>query len=180
MGCTPCRQRRGKVLLGSAKDFATIGCTPCRQRRGKGIHLPHAGRKEEDAPRAGSAEAKTGSILCVYRRRDAPRAGSAEAKGHARSSSSVMGGMHPVQAAPRQSYDEGGKNFYATMHPVQAAPRQRVSPNTLQNLVRMHPVQAAPRQRIPAPGSIISCEDAPRAGSAEAKTTPEIRAKFSP
>ena len=122
--CTPCRQRRGKVK-GLTGRRGKGGCTPCRQRRGKelcrqldiGVCAMHpvqaAPRQRQrrrscstnrrDAPRAGSAEAKTTSQIvfhksprctpCRQRRgkdlrlalidvhgSDAPRAGSAEAK----------------------------------------------------------------------------------------------------
>ena len=79
-GCTPCRQRRGKdpYVYNMAAD---VGCTPCRQRRGKGRANAVRVVEPEDAPRAGSAEAK----FIVQR------------------DMRFTAAMHPVQAAPRQS-----------------------------------------------------------------------------
>ena len=76
-GCTPCRQRRGKELLVSWVGFV-MGCTPCRQRRGKDCarRLDHC--RQQDAPRAGSAEAKQRGKAGRHGLRDAPRAGSAK------------------------------------------------------------------------------------------------------
>ena len=102
--CTPCRQRRGKVFGLMLISFR-LGCTPCRQRRGKENFIDKRSNYTEDAPRAGSAEAKLFVANCPpdYERctpcrqrrgkvvqwqlylallTDAPRAGSAEAKHH--------------------------------------------------------------------------------------------------
>ena len=124
---------------------------------------------------------------------DAPRAGSAEAKFKVYEKKNEETEMHPVQAAPRQSLPwRRWRLPWALMHPVQAAPRQRFNPpppqqarqdapragsaeakrNTFtgrDGYGRMHPVQAAPRQR-PRTARRPGCgRDAPRAGSAEAK-----------
>ena len=79
------------------------GCTPCRQRRGKERCLEHVISISNDAPRAGSAEAKVHSVNCSSSVSDAPRAGSAEAKLLISVIPSSPLPMHPVQAAPRQS-----------------------------------------------------------------------------
>ena len=101
--CTPCRQRRGKVV-DALKKAGWLGCTPCRQRRGKAFDIYHMVTLFADAPRAGSAEAKTPLPHHAARAMQ----------------------MHPVQAAPRQSDGCGSTNGSRRMHPVQAAPRQRI------------------------------------------------------
>ena len=103
--------------------------------------------------------------------------------------------MHPVQAAPRQRKStrrrpkkqtrctpcrqrRGKVQHFVSradaqhrMHPVQAAPRQRAAmARRLQPARKMHPVQAAPRQRAGSNTISRFVRDAPRAGSAEAKT----------
>ena len=79
-----------------------------------------------DAPRAGSAEAKLSAARCRTARPDAPRAGSAEAKVFSARRAYGERGMHPVQAAPRQSPAARCRlALRHAMHPVQAAPRQR-------------------------------------------------------
>ena len=129
---------------------------------------------------------------------DAPRAGSAEAKSRSSVIAPTAVAMHPVQAAPRQSYrvpvieplgvdapragsaeaktrtdspceklsadapragSAEAKCFYRYLHHTQAW---------------MHPVQAAPRQSSCPAGIRPSRGDAPRAGSAEAKCSPII------
>ena len=79
--------------------------------------------------------------------------------------------MHPVQAAPRQSFKvQRGQSSRERMHPVQAAPRQRLcGPCWGNRPSSMHPVQAAPRQRLSRIKPSSQHGDAPRAGSAEAK-----------
>ena len=145
-------------------------CTPCRQRRGKGRSVRTNRGVRYDAPRAGSAEAKSHKkspftaqkrcTPCRQRRgkasrsdflrrvQDAPRAGSAEAKFFVKGGGLHAARMHPVQAAPRQSYERGRLLRPPAMHPVQAAPRQRSRVMVLlPPPFGMHPVQAAPRQR---------------------------------
>ena len=56
------------------------GCTPCRQRRGKVGTQETLYFTSADAPRAGSAEAKPFAFWLPLFLADAPRAGSAEAK----------------------------------------------------------------------------------------------------
>ena len=56
---------------------------------------------------------------------DAPRAGSAEAKSFEAKDANECIAMHPVQAAPRQRLRIDDARFGVVMHPVQAAPRQR-------------------------------------------------------
>ena len=107
-----------------------------------------------DAPRAGSAEAKTVDLARLLFLLDAPRAGSAEAKF---CSSSVMPKsrlMHPVQAAPRQR-SEGPEP--ATAQPD--APR----------------AGSAEAKRWYSHDDDAGRSDAPRAGSAEAKCILSVR-----
>ena len=80
-------------------------CTPCRQRRGKVQSLREEDRRNRDAPRAGSAEAKIKDCT----------------------NWSTPSRMHPVQAAPRQSVCTEALLSSSWMHPVQAAPRQSAS-----------------------------------------------------
>ena len=122
--CTLCRQRRGKART-TAKIPTILRCTPCRQRRGKGKLLRPRLQVLVDAPRAGSAEAK---------------------------STADMGRMRLFRCTPcRQRRGKGiyriGHGLRIVMHPVQAAPRQRRLLLIWLPPVRMHPVQAAPRQR---------------------------------
>ena len=67
------RQSTGKTKWRA--DHA--GCTPCRQRRGKAARERAWPWAWQDAPRAGSAEAKVG---CEHALTPAGKAGSAEAK----------------------------------------------------------------------------------------------------
>ena len=123
-----------------------------------------------DAPRAGSAEAKMADKWKPSVIVDAPRAGSAEAKVGTIALPKAEAVMHPVQAAPRQSFsgyhictetNDAPRAGSAEakcwlpirartrlwMHPVQAAPRQRWSDESSYDwCFEMHPVQAAPRQ----------------------------------
>ena len=80
--CTPCRQRRGKAVQSRQVSAYRPGCTPCRQRRGKDVEQTEIKRVVNDAPRAGSAEAKF-FVHAIFR---------------------AYAPMHPVQAAPRQRY----------------------------------------------------------------------------
>ena len=122
-------------------------CTPCRQRRGKALCLDELQVIKDDAPRAGSAEAKPPPI--------------------ARPTSS--GRMHPVQAAPRQSSLSPSVSMASAMHPVQAAPRQSQSTCRMCIAKRDAPrAGSAEAKRYSRPVSYPSW-DAPRAGSAEAK-----------
>ena len=123
--CTPCRQRRGKVKFAEEKA-SQQRCTPCRQRRGKDFINAPFKKCGEDAPRAGSAEAKLRGLPSdAVHGQDAPRAGSAEAK--------YCFGCHQggdVRCTPcRQRRGKAGADHQAKpagrMHPVQAAPRQR-------------------------------------------------------
>ena len=138
-----------RMLQNGVPQFAGFcRCTPRRQRRGKVCgRIPPMGHRE-DAPRAGSAEAKKNMDKRVvewfrmhpaqaaprqsaYRRRDwhlwsgctprRQRRGKDPIPHNARRKPQ----MHPAQAAPRQSSENvrPGNSVYA-MHPAQAAPRQ--------------------------------------------------------
>ena len=145
-GCTPCRQRRGKVH--ALRVYARHGvmhpvqAAPRQSARQSSqrpacADAPRAGSAEAklsasfststvfDAPRAGSAEAKAQKKPRHGSGKDAPRAGSAEAKmiSHAYFSS-------PYRCTPcrqRRGKDNDLVSYFETieMHPVQAAPRQR-------------------------------------------------------
>ena len=147
-GCTPCRQRRGKVYqermlrlecldaprAGSAEakwgnlgdNLNPLGCTPCRQRRGKEALHPDAYiRRARCTPcRQRRGKAPRGKP-CKGRSRDAPRAGSAEAKVNLARQHAHADGCTPCrQRRGKVTY----KNYFNRthrMHPVQAAPRQR-------------------------------------------------------
>ena len=148
-----------------------------------------------DAPRAGSAEAKLCIQVFLHPFRRCTPCRQRRGKAAEDVMNAVAIGMHPVQAAPRQSGRYRSARRFSWMHPVQAAPRQSFQPNTRGALHddapragsaeaklgrldqrgqggRMHPVQAAPRQRPAHAGQHEEPNDAPRAGSAEAKPEP--------
>ena len=123
-------------------------CTPCRQRRGKGCS-PWRWR---------------------LRRADAPRAGSAEAKSKPASAITSKWTMHPVQAAPRQSNLIWiGDTSEGDAPRAGSAEAKRLYGEVRERGAQMHPVQAAPRQRSTQFWYFVAGVDAPRAGSAEAK-----------
>ena len=183
------RQRPTLALWASV----TTRCTPCRQRRGKGHPCAHlhnratmhpvqaAPRQRKflaykkvtgiDAPRAGSAEAKTVVLSPALTVARGTPCRQRRGKVFYRLDDGGADKMHPVQAAPRQSDVSAHLGAHAVaMHPVQAAPRQSAV-NRVDNVTRagctpcrqrrgkaegdlgkqrlrmMHPVQAAPRQR---------------------------------
>ena len=101
--CTPCRQRRGKVLRHTERRRQREGCTPCRQRRGKALRknicariqrmhpVQAAPRQSSEVPEPATAQPAMHPVQAAPRQRrkslvakagtlDAPRAGSAEAK----------------------------------------------------------------------------------------------------
>ena len=144
--CTPCRQRRGKAVIAES-TVTSAGCTPCRQRRGKDRltqqHLfpARAMHPVQAAPRQSAAvchagqaperctpcRQRRGKARCfrsqIYRCRCTPcrqRRGKVDLR--LELAASVL--MHPVQAAPRQSFSISKPNCAISMHPVQAAPRQ--------------------------------------------------------
>ena len=130
-------------------------------------HAP--GTAPFDAPRAGSAEAKVpplGRYILIH---DAPRAGSAEAKSSFLPAYCRAGGCTPCRQRRGKVSRAVGHQAAHGMHPVQAAPRQRIMPTTGCRRWWMHPVQAAPRQSWIKEQIEAIPEDAPRAGSAEAK-----------
>ena len=168
-------------------------CTPCRQRRGKVAAFDVQMKLDEDAPRAGSAEAKRmirtqhhllmGCTPCRQRR----------GKEKWEYDQRPVPMMHPVQAAPRQSNliwigdtSEGdapragsaeAKHHHelparkgTQMHPVQAAPRQR-RPTTScgTSPPRCTPCRQRRGKARRSQGAPCGRHDAPRAGSAEAK-----------
>ena len=127
-----------------------------------------------DAPRAGSAEAKFEQGLTKMTIGDAPRAGSAEAKKRAKA------GIDVYLDAPRAGSAEA-KVIHAPTSTIalRCTPcRQRRGKEgkcLLLLLCRtMHPVQAAPRQSTESINRYQSIADAPRAGSAEAKSISNV------
>ena len=146
-------------------------CTPCRQRRGKGLSSASACSLYTDAPRAGSAEAKMACPRMASARMRCTPCRQRRGKDPSNTAHYALNRMHPVQAAPRQSLAMRSYSPYtARMHPVQAAPRQRFTSYCVSRSPVMHPVQAAPRQRSWVQSTPIRGSDAPRAGSAEAKS----------
>ena len=163
------RQRSSSACL----SRCPAGCTPCRQRRGKveDCHQrdpPLSMHSVQAAPR----QRLTGAGDGHHQGHDALRAGSAEAKAARSHQAPHPAGMHSVQAAPRQRYTiVYGRTLATWMHSVQAAPRQSWRRSVLHHRVRrctpcrqrrgkdrirspwplslwpMHSVQAAPRQR---------------------------------
>ena len=152
-----------------------------------------SGAVPRDAPRAGSAEAKI--LWYVHLRRVFRCTPCRQRRGKDSSAGAPAGynPMHPVQAAPRQSF---GLNTQFNS-PQRCTPcRQRRGKDRPRRYRRpdrrctpcrqrrgkgpsiasrsisswMHPVQAAPRQRLSIENGGLSSTDAPRAGSAEAKT----------
>ena len=96
--CTPCRQRRGKGPVSSARqtppEMHPVQAAP-RQRLLRGTKQFH---QVQDAPRAGSADAKSCMVCRQAATIDAPRAGSAEAKEQIMREYGYSSRMHPVQA----------------------------------------------------------------------------------
>ena len=138
-------------------------CTPCRQRRGKD---PVRARGQDHLP-------------------DAPRAGSAEAKWAMNDHNADRDGMHPVQAAPRQST---GKTKWRADHAGCTPCRQRRGKAARE---RAWPWAWQDAPRAGSAEAKVGCEhaltpagkDAPRAGSAEAKVTrfaPAARSEDAP
>ena len=172
-GCTPCRQRRGKAALlrgytprvlmhpvqAAPRQSSLVNTNYLpwwmhpvqaapRQRSRVMVLLP----PPFDAPRAGSAEAKLGgghgqlgSAGCTPCRQ---RRGKV-AIGHGRRG---CGGMHPVQAAPRQR-PVGKEDRLSRRDAPRAgsAEAKTSSSSATQPVSPMHPVQAAPRQRVASP-----------------------------
>ena len=130
---------------------------------------------QSDAPRAGSAEAKLYGrdrrcVVC-----DAPRAGSAEAKSQEMQSLGLIGRMHPVRAAPRQSAFASPVNIpcYGCT-PCRQRRGKAQGAGGCGGRPSMHPVQAAPRQSKQKEVKRLAAWDAPRAGSAEAKSRSSV------
>ena len=122
-----------------------------------------------DAPRAGSAEAKSFSATAAQTPNTMHPVQAAPRQRQLIQAIGAKCRMHPVQAAPRQSYSGYNASNSPMMHPVQAAPRQRNGNGIVDNAEKMHPVQAAPRQSVGMEKIWNIAYDAPRAGSAEAK-----------
>ena len=168
--CTPCRQRRGKVILTNI-DGLTSQMHPVQAAPRQSIGYHRGVAVGEDAPRAGSAEAKIAPWRICARN----------------------GAMHPVQAAPRQSsflpaYCRAGAGCTPCRQRRGKGPSCQAETGSLgctpcrqrRGKVRsnqdytgnegMHPVQAAPRQSKTPCSIACWSRDAPRAGSAEAKS----------
>ena len=141
-GCTPCRQRRGKVaqkkpLHGSEKMHPVqaaprqsqpqrfpppcTGCTPCRQRRGKVFCEGRRSACRADAPRAGSAEAKLNTAQgLLYRRRCTP---CRQRRGKAMNEDAYYDRLRCTPCRQRRGKEEAERRTCnaRVMHPVQAA-----------------------------------------------------------
>ena len=123
-----------------------------------------------DAPRAGSAEAKAKDELSVvaYLRCTPCRQRRGKVKGL--TGRRGKGGCTPCRQRRGKELCRQLDIGVCAMHPVQAAPRQRYVHQHPEHRGGMHPVQAAPRQRQRRRSCSTNRRDAPRAGSAEAKT----------
>ena len=123
------------------------GCTPCRQRRGKVFCEGRRSACRADAPRAGSAEAKLNTAQgLLYRRRCTP---CRQRRGKAMNEDAYYDRLRCTPCRQRRGKDFCGKreDSQGAMHPVQAAPRQSNTRSICRGCpVKMHPVQAAPRQ----------------------------------
>ena len=82
-----------------SKLLHLLRCTPCRQRRGKVIRQRDAARLILMHPVQAAPRQRTMPTVGYRRLCDAPRAGSAEAKVGLLAGATVSGPMHPVQAA---------------------------------------------------------------------------------
>ena len=122
-------------------------CTPCRQRRGKGGEISGC-ETPADAPRAGSAEAKVPQPVVTI----------------------TCCGMHPVQAAPRQS-EQRVHNQSLGFDAPRAGSAEAKYLERQRLVVHLDAPRAGSAEAKPnsASAAFISA-DAPRAGSAEAKS----------
>ena len=146
--CTPCRQRRGKVAL-EQRGLDTTRMHPVQAAPRQSTTLLLISGLTVDAPRAGSAEAKPGRCLLPHR----------------------AGRCTPCRQRRGKVYGGAAGGGKTKMHPVQAAPRQSLSMRgQAKESIMMHPVQAAPRQSAVWRAAASWAADAPRAGSAEAKS----------
>ena len=189
--CTPCRQRRGKgnyaVDAKLAAQMHPVQAAPRQRSKPPLSSVSVAMHPVQAAPRQRHVTTRT-----TQASRDAPRAGSAEAK--AKDELSVVAYLRCTPCRQRRGKVKGltgrrgkggctpcrqrrGKELcrqldigVCAMHPVQAAPRQRYVHQHPEHRGGMHPVQAAPRQRQRRRSCSTNRRDAPRAGSAEAKT----------
>ena len=148
-------------------------CTPCRQRRGKGLRQLACHAVQRDALRAGSAEAKWRIVIKEIRLYRCTPCRQRRGKGSpVPGMDTTRGTMHSVQAAPRQR----------PLDPTKHRTRQGCTPCRQRRGKGIPSYTVVPsrrgctpcRQRRGKAGDeafcIIACDDALRAGSAEAKT----------
>ena len=167
--CTPCRQRRGKDqpnfgILWQVSMHPVQAAPRQRKIAFRNLVEAPAMHPVQAAPRQRSPRgiAYTSSL-------DAPRAGSAEAKTPFAAITEPLAEMHPVQAAPRQSWATARCSCCPKMHPVQAAPRQRRSCRCAQAACADAPRAGSAEAKHAVHAGAEARIDAPRAGSAEAK-----------
>ena len=122
--CTPCRQRRGKVSLVDSIS-CTVSMHPVQAAPRQSKEVKRLAAWDDDAPRAGSAEAKRAflaALVCADRCTPCRQR---------RGKGIVADTIHKViRCTPcRQRRGKVGGFVHADhpvlMHPVQAAPRQR-------------------------------------------------------
>ena len=140
---------RQSALAFIARCFC-LRCTPCRQRRGKGDCYNWWLANCDDAPRAGSAEAKVCKV--------APRTGCV--------------GCTPCRQRRGKGLIRTQHHLLMEMHPMQAAPRQRPWCSTHHMASADAPRAGSAEAKVLAVHVDHAIHDAPRAGSAEAKASP--------